>query len=912
MNLERLSVKGFRSFANPYEFTPDPHFTVIHAPNGTGKSTLLDALYYGLLDRHTVSGREADARFRSLGRDLTPAIEVDFSVGNTRYRLTKTFLGSRSASLQRLENGRYQSLYDGSAADDFVRELFSAEPSGRGAIDSRKHLGFAHVLWSPGRAGFDDVPPQAGDAIRTMLGGAAAAVTEGERHVEGKVLEYYRSYFTGGGAYAKNATAINLPELDLRLGAARQAELDAREQFARLARLNERLEDREADASRMSAKRDELLASIAIAKTKARRYSDLATEAERANYREAATRHPYERLRAEIEAIVRLRDERAILHVRLGEARSELDAATAMANGLSERIVVHRQKVEDADAALALVQLRAPEVTSAETFVRDLGVAERLESRLSSYDVAAAEFEREKAELAAIVAPSTDELERLRADAVEWDRLQATIAAAALALEIDAEAEFTFDVVTGASVGPRSIEAGRSITIAAADDSVVVDIPGIGRIRARGTDGAAKARKELAGVSSRLEIAREKYGTAAVPELATRMTNANRLKERIASLEARLCELLDRASPEDLRREVAEVRVRLESIGSDRPAWYASMPDAPALRAAFDRDLRDSMEASKGADRALRAAEAPKRDIDAVIRGLQDRYARSEFALAGVTEQLSRLEADGHDDASREKREAELAMEWSAARTVRDFVARELASFETDPRERLARLEKSEAEVQDAYAEALDQASTCRGQIELQSNLGDYAKLVAAEERSALLAAELANETAKAQAIKCLRDAFVRVQAERVAAIVAPITKSSTRFFHRIAGTGYGSIEIGDGLVPRGLIDLITREPLSIDGTLSTGEKEQIYLATRLALAELIAETTGRRQLFVVDDALTATDPNRLRRFVAILEELAQDRLQVIVTTADKSRYLGIAGAKHIDLEAELFGRYAA
>jgi DNA repair exonuclease SbcCD ATPase subunit len=120
-----------------------------------------------------------------------------------------------------------------------------------------------------------------------------------------------------------------------------------------------------------------------------------------------------------------------------------------------------------------------------------------------------------------------------------------------------------------------------------------------------------------------------------------------------------------------------------------------------------------------------------------------------------------------------------------------------------------------------------------------------------------------------------------------------------------------GNVAIGEGLSPAGLIDVASGMKLLIDGTLSSGEKEQIYLATRLALAEVIAKDRGR-QLFVVDDAATATDPNRLRRFVGILEELSRDHLQVIVTTADPSRYLGIDGAKHIDLAAALLMEYAA
>ncbi len=120
-----------------------------------------------------------------------------------------------------------------------------------------------------------------------------------------------------------------------------------------------------------------------------------------------------------------------------------------------------------------------------------------------------------------------------------------------------------------------------------------------------------------------------------------------------------------------------------------------------------------------------------------------------------------------------------------------------------------------------------------------------------------------------------------------------------------------GKIDISQGLAPTGIIDATSGQRLPIDGTLSSGEKEQVYLATRLALAEVIAKDRGR-QLFVIDDAAVATDPNRLRRFVGILEELSREHFQVIVTTSDPARYLGVRDAKRIDLGAALLGEYAA
>jgi uncharacterized protein YhaN len=85
----------------------------------------------------------------------------------------------------------------------------------------------------------------------------------------------------------------------------------------------------------------------------------------------------------------------------------------------------------------------------------------------------------------------------------------------------------------------------------------------------------------------------------------------------------------------------------------------------------------------------------------------------------------------------------------------------------------------------------------------------------------------------------------------------------------------------------------------------SGGEREQIYLAARLALAEVLAK--DERQLVVLDDVLTATDAGRLARVMAILEEAAQ-RLQILVLTCDPERYRGLEAANFIDLETILRG----
>ena len=77
-------------------------------------------------------------------------------------------------------------------------------------------------------------------------------------------------------------------------------------------------------------------------------------------------------------------------------------------------------------------------------------------------------------------------------------------------------------------------------------------------------------------------------------------------------------------------------------------------------------------------------------------------------------------------------------------------------------------------------------------------------------------------------------------------------------------------------------------------------EKEQIAFAVRLALARELARS--ERQLLVLDDSLTTTDPARFERILDILKESA-DRLQILILTCDPRRYEALSKARRHDLD---------
>jgi len=157
-------------------------------------------------------------------------------------------------------------------------------------------------------------------------------------------------------------------------------------------------------------------------------------------------------------------------------------------------------------------------------------------------------------------------------------------------------------------------------------------------------------------------------------------------------------------------------------------------------------------------------------------------------------------------------------------------------------------------------------------------------------------------EELRVEAVKLLRDTVAACRAEAVAAVAGPVETIATRTFQRIAGSRLGRIQIGDNFEPSAILPETASESVPLDN-LSGGEQEQLYLATRLALAQALRR--DERQLVVLDDVLTASDSGRLARVMNVLEEAAQD-LQILILSCHPERYRALKTARFIDLEEAL------
>jgi ABC-type dipeptide/oligopeptide/nickel transport system ATPase subunit len=203
---------------------------------------------------------------------------------------------------------------------------------------------------------------------------------------------------------------------------------------------------------------------------------------------------------------------------------------------------------------------------------------------------------------------------------------------------------------------------------------------------------------------------------------------------------------------------------------------------------------------------------------------------------------------------------------------------------------------------------ALEQEKSEEGRLSQLAMQGPYTALARADETVARLERETATEALRVAAIRLLHDTVAQCRSAAIAAVAGPVEAAATRTVQRIAGYRLGHVQLSDTFEPVHVLPTTATAPVPLE-SMSGGEREQIALATRLALAEVLAK--GDRQLVVLDDVLVATDTARLARVLRVLEEAAQ-RLQLLILTCHPERYAGLEGSTFFDLERILREQPAA
>jgi len=856
--LRSLRVEGWRCFAGAVETGPlEEGIHVVHAPNGTGKSTLFEALRRALFDRHRVGG-EAVKELRPWGRDLAPAVTVEFAHGGEEYRLAKRFLSSPSAKLERRESGAWTPLAEGEKADERVLRLLGGKGAARG-LSGPAQWGFFQALWAPqGGVELSGLSDDLVAAVRKVLGSELDVSDRGglEKRVRAAVAEYYTR--TGRTRSGADAPAF------VRLEEQRRAlEEERTEMLARLDEMEDaqrKVQDCRARRTAANHEEERVGGKLAAVRDRAREYADLAAEERRraAEADAAAARHA--EITSRIERIAEARTERAARGEEAERLEGDLRAASKERAAREEAVEVAR---------LAAARTRLAEV----------------EAELGRVEEAREELRRATEERDGLAAPDEDAIARIREVAGRIREAELRLERGSLTLTIELERDARVRTTGEDGAGDRDVAAGETVTVRGAPE-VGAEIDGVGRVRARGPEGSAEemreerraAREELRGLTA-------DYGTDDLGRLEALAKEGARLDGEVAKARAGLEGRLSGRSEEELRRERAKAKSVVRSILEARPELESAGPDG------------DSAEA------ALEAAEDERRVASERETELRVKLAEARRAVRELEEREARLvAADGLSDGERAERQGAAALDVHAAKAAREDLARRLAEYEGDPREEERDLERGLEAARAAAKRASRDESDAESRLRHLAAEGYWSRRAEVEERMAKLDEEIREDEFRAEAIKLLGETLDACREEALASVAGPVEEAASLTFRRIAGSRLGRVRLDEGLAPGAVAPERSEEPVG-EGQLSGGEREQLHLAVRLALAEVLAR--DERQLVVLDDVLTATDTGRMARVLDVLRE-ASERLQVLVLTCHPQRYYPLERAGSLDLEQAL------
>jgi len=172
---------------------------------------------------------------------------------------------------------------------------------------------------------------------------------------------------------------------------------------------------------------------------------------------------------------------------------------------------------------------------------------------------------------------------------------------------------------------------------------------------------------------------------------------------------------------------------------------------------------------------------------------------------------------------------------------------------------------------------------------------GRNGKLDAAEITLEHARSEHARVASRARAVELLKAVMVRHRDTTRLRYVEPFRAELERLGRPVFGPSF-EVDIDTDLC------ILNR---TLDGctvpyeSLSGGAKEQLGILARLAGAALVAKEDAVPIL--IDDALGFTDPNRLAKMAEVFDTLGE-RGQVIVLTCTPARYDRVKGAQRIEL----------
>mgnify|MGYP006266390069 CR=1 FL=1 len=879
MYIRRVAVRDWRGLEEAELDDLAPGLNLISGPNESGKSRLVQALWYGLFESSKGSAQnKKDLASWGTG-SRKPQVSVDFELGGEPWTVEKVFLAAgtnttlRSAARERLI---------GEAAEARLRALLSVgEPTNRGL--RREDAGIWPLLWvdqlqsaeAPTREAGDDARHRLHDRLTAEVGEVAAG-ERGQALLQ-RAKERRDRYYTAGRGDETGplkAARAHLESCEAKLAEAR-ARRDAVASDADALQVAQESERDLAERLRIAeAKLAEARKQLGQARTARDQLKDAERQKDAAQQRR--------------DDAVRRREERAQAEAALAERDAAVQAARAALDEAHAALAQHEAGVAEMTQAATQAEAQAKAARDA---LEDLRTAERrasarakladLRTRLKDAREIDAAIRNATRALAELPNVSTQDVQALQTLQDRRNRARAALDGASVRVTLQPVRPLTVDGEALPAGEPRvwTVDDDRSFAIEGVGELRIA--PGGGEL-ARLRDALRDAEAALAGRLQALEV----------PSLdAARSTE--RTRDDLQRTRATERQRLAREAPDGLPALEAEVAAQEQQLGLEPGAVLPEVaPVAP-----------DAMESAQAADVAAReAVERARQRRDAAVE-------RRQQAGTGHATAKTRLEVAAKEQAAQRERLAALPAAGvlaqactDAERQLADCIAKAEAAqraFEAaggdDAEADVERREKGAAQLREARNRRDREIGVLEDRLRAVGEEGRHEHVQDLEAETGQARADLARIEAEAQSARRLHQVLADAARAARKRLAGPVVKRIGPYLRELfPGT---EVWLDETMSLQGL-RAGTRGEEPFDA-LSGGAREQLSLLVRIGLAEVLG--VDESWPLVLDDALVNTDPDRIQSMQRLLFR-ASKQMQLLLFTCHGRHYDALGVDRHVEL----------
>ena len=905
MRLRALRVANWRCIGKLELADIAPGITVLHGPNGTGKSSLIAALRCGLLDFAHNSKDQDLLQHKPWRGEASPHVLVEWEQNGATWRVRKTFSVHKDGEsvLEEFSAGQWRKKYEGAReVTDRLRDIFQAETSRSGLYE---------LLWL--EQGDVQLPRQLGGSLQQQLFQVLGTmVTSRDRTFLQELDRRMERWFTQKKLEHRTGKK---PSPVVKLGE------DVRQCRAVLDNLEAQHREVEDVLGRLTKIEDDLPALRRAVEADQRALLELQREKDRLKDRLQEYRLAQQQAEA---ADKRLGQERARLQAQQAAAARWADsqqlvtqAIKAVADAQDEleqraREVHNQQLVRDAHQAE--FDKARHELANLEDQRRYLQIHNR-SRQLADVLETARQLENDaltvRATLAAQSVPDVDELKALRENRRQAQELAVRLRAATVTICLEPTREAMVEVRTDDGVPQvHELATGQSFTVEAFQ-RCVLHVAGWGLVQVtREQNGAdlAQAAQELAELNDAFARTLAIYqedptDPDSLERLGERRHQREQQRQRLELLQNNLHHLVPQGQA-SLTAELRKLAGEQATLLQRRPYLENWEPNEQELAHAeqvqrrlhqqFEKQLRDLGATLEAAKITHRTAEARVPTVQGNLHATQAR------------EEERRLECERLGDPA--ALHDQVVQAEAMVRQAREHLhATRLRPEEEGLGARILQTDNALQQKQERVRQAEDELHRLRGRLEGSEGL----HLKRADAEAALRSGEQALEREKhdAEAHKLLRELFEQCKENQVRQVMGPIAERVQHWARHLGLHDLPLLRFSDSFLPDGL-----QHPHVETGTLplaheSYGTAEQLSLLIRLALGGILTPHTPA--LAVFDDPLAHTDALRRQRFLEILGQASRgDRaacppagpLQILIFTCHPEWFRELPDVKMIDL----------